>query len=194
MNIVEYPFSATANGEVDFSSLVKELAQAGLSQRPFLMRGYTSALRIGFAGVVSQQDRTLLDALVASHNQISKLLDSLKERRLRDIDIRTSELIATGSFEYPEASGFMFSMTTTAQFNTLVMYTRRNDGNFTYPVVRSIKNNKSSISLSDVSAVEAFYAASEIAVRSVLDNGNILKEQVNDATTMEQVNAVVDNR
>lgn len=107
------------------------------------------------------------------------------------IDANTPKLIAVATFVY---SGKQFSTTPTAQFNTLVMYMRRNDVGFAYPVVRATKDNTSSVSLPDAAAVEAFYTASENAVRAFLDEGNALKAQVNALATVAEVAAFVDPR
>jgi len=107
------------------------------------------------------------------------------------IDRRTPKLIAAGTVTY---GGLQFSISPTAQFNTLVMWTRRNEAGFAYPVVRATKDSTSSVALADAAAVEAFYAASETAVRAFLDAGNALKSQVNALATSAEVAAFVDPR
>jgi hypothetical protein len=192
--IVEYPFSATANGEVDYSALAKELAEAGLSQRPSLVRGLRSGLRIGFAGPVSQGDRSLLNAVVATHNQPSKVLVALKEGKLRAIKSKTSELIAAGGFEYPSASGKLFGLSEVSQLNITGAFNSRNAPSFAYPVVFFVKNDLDSVSLEDAAAVEEFHAAAVTAIRAIRDGGAALKAQVVAATTLDSINAIVDNR
>ena len=118
-------------------------------------------------------------------------LETAKAFACRAVDKITTQAIAAGSFVY---DGKQFSLSTTGQFNTLVMYTRRNEVGFAYPVVRATKDNTSSVSLPDAAAVEAFYTASENAVRAFLDEGNALKAQVNALATVAEVAAFVDPR
>jgi len=118
-------------------------------------------------------------------------ISEAREFRNSLIDIRTPKLIAAGTMTYV---GLQFSISPTAQFNTLVMWSRRNEVGFAYPVVRANKTNTATTSLADAAAVEAFYAASETAVRAFLDEGNALKSQVNALATSAEVAAFVDPR
>jgi len=117
--------------------------------------------------------------------------ETARKYQLTKIDSTTAKLIAKGYFVYADK---YFSMSTAAQFNTLTMYTRRNDSTFMYPVIRSTQDSSDSVELINASNVEAFYTACESAVRELLDAGNALKSQVNALSTLEQVKAFVDPR
>jgi len=186
-----YLLSQTANGTYSLAVIGQELRTSGLSQMPAGIMCSGTEIRFRFIKILSSEDKTKLDAVVAAHVGTGSLLDATKKPKKSYIDNKTEGLIALGYFIYDAK---LFSISKTAQFNTHVMWTRRNEPGFAYPVVRAAKDNLSTVSLADAAAVEAFYDASESAVRAILDSGNALKTQVNDATTVEEVNAVVDNR
>jgi len=107
------------------------------------------------------------------------------------IDQRTKALIDAG-FEYPPASGQIFSLSLPAQLTWLGMYQTR--AALTYPVSVSTKNDQTIIELADEAAVEAFYAAGVATVRSSLDSGTALKVQLNAAGTEVDIEDIEDNR
>jgi len=113
------------------------------------------------------------------------------KHKLSTIDAKTNSLITQGYFIYEQK---IFSLSATAQFNTLVMYTRRNDPDFIYPVLRSTKDSLSMVRLPDATAIEAFYTASENTVRAFLDAGNFIKAQVAALETLAEIIAFVDIR
>lgn len=193
---IGYNSKRTMNGAIDDSLLNDEINASLLVQKPTVIAVSVmmNSVQFEFDVGISESDLMILDQIVAAHQGGTAPLRMAKQKKVYSIDLKTSSLLSSGDFEYPVSSGLRFSMTSVAQFNTLVMYTRRNDNDFVYPVVRSTKNSASSISLPDAASVEAFYSASETAVRGILDSGNVLKIQVNAATTVEQVNAIVDNR
>jgi hypothetical protein len=193
---IGYSAKHTVNGAIDQSLLNDEVVASSLIQKPttVAVSVMMNSVQFEFDTDISESDLVILDQIVAAHQGGTAPLRMTKQKKVYSIDLKTSSLLLFGDFEYPVSSGLRFSMTSLSQFNTLVMYTRRNDNDFVYPVIRSTKDNSSSISLPDVNAVEAFYSSSETAVRSILDSGNVLKAQVNAATTVEQVNDIVDNR
>ena len=186
-----YLLSQTANGTYSLLVIGQELKTSGLSQMPVGIACSNTEIRFRFVKTLSGVDKIKLDAVVATHAGTGSLLDTAKIPKKEFIDKKTEGLIARSYFIYDAK---LFSISKTAQFNTHVMWTRRNEPGFSYPVVRATKDNLSTTSLADATAVEAFYDASESAVRAILDSGNALKTQVNAATTVEEVNAVVDNR
>ena len=85
-------------------------------------------------------------------------------------------------------------MSQNAQLTTLGMYTSCSAPGFVFPVPRSTKDSRGSVSLKDAGEVEQFYLATVSAVREVLESGMALKELVNAAGTIDQVKAVIDDR
>lgn len=189
---LSYPFSALPLGVVDVELLKAELASSSLSVQPSHVQGRPlPTLVIGFAQPISLADKAVVDGAVAAHQAGTTALVLAKADKVKAIDGKTTSCLVGATFTY---SGKQFSLSPIAQFNTLVMYMRRNEAGFSYPVVRSTKDSSSSVSLADAAAVETFYVASESTVRAVLDAGNALKDQVNAAQSIEAIAAVVDNR
>ena len=118
-------------------------------------------------------------------------IEQVRTYALEKIDKTTAKLIQSGSFLYADK---LFATTQTAQFNTLVMFTRRNDVNFMYPVTRTTKDNASSISLATATDIENFYKASEDAVRAQLDLGTNVKVLINALSTVDELIQFVDHR
>ena len=121
-------------------------------------------------------------------------VSDFREHKSKEIDATTARLIAKGFMEYPAGSGQFFSLSTTAQFNTLVMYTRRNDPSFVYPVLRTTANNAAVVSLGDAAAIEGFYICSESAVRTLLEAGTQVKQMLNALNTPQEILSFVDPR
>ena len=115
-------------------------------------------------------------------------LDVLKGIRHRQIDEKTDSLIAAG-FTYNTKT---FSLSANAQLTWLGMYTSRVD--LSYPVTVNTIDDADTESLTDANEVAAFYAAGLAQIRTHLDSGTALKQQVTAATDTAGVDAVVDNR
>ena len=119
-------------------------------------------------------------------------LDKNKAARITEVDRRTEELIFEG-FEYPAASGNIFSLSLEAQNSWEGLLSRRDDG-ITYPVTVNLLDDSGNLDLADSAAVKAFYDAGWDAVRSIKDGGTTLKTSIRAATTQVALDAVVDNR
>lgn len=120
-------------------------------------------------------------------------LGALRTTRYVAIDARTAALISAG-FEYPAASGTIFSLSLESQHNVHGAYTSRNLPAFAYPVKWLSKDDATTTSLADAAAVEAFFLAALATIRGYKDAGSDLKEQVRAAATRAAVDAVVDAR
>lgn len=119
-------------------------------------------------------------------------IDSVSAARMHknaEIDKRTVELINEG-FTFNTKT---FSLSTEAQIKWQGMKTGSDNGLLTYPVkITTIDDLEDS--LADATAVNDFFAAGLSAVKGHLDSGRALKVDVANATTVAEVNAVVDNR
>jgi hypothetical protein len=129
---------------------------------------------------------------VTAHQAVAALA-SAKGEKIKGIDEHTGALISKG-FEFPPASGIMFSLSNSAQRTLLAADAQRNDPSFTYPVVWNSKDDLSDISLADTAALHNFVLTAVGTTRYWLDSGTGLKSQVRAATTVAQVEAIVDNR
>lgn len=121
----------------------------------------------------------------------ANLLAKAKSDKIDAIDARTVELIVTG-FVY---SGQILSLSVEAQSNITNAWAARNEAWFSssYPIEWSTKNG-GSISLADATAIDGMYQAAFATKKAHLDSGRALKLQIDAATTLAEVAAVVDNR
>lgn len=184
-----YTLAQTANGTVNRLVLGRDLALAGVDYSSFVLTG--SDLIFKFLSEPSVETVAQLDGLIAAHVGEGTPLALAKSNRIVFVDLTTAGKIESGVLLY---DGQEFSISKTAQFNTFVMFVRRNEPGFAYPVVRANKTNTGTVSLPDVAAVEAFYTASETAVRALLDAGTALKTIVNACGSVAEVAAFVDPR
>jgi hypothetical protein len=176
---------------------MNEVAASALSQQPTIgVVGQTQSAvaQFVFAVGISEADLVVLDQIIAAHAGAGVPFVKAQTQKLADIRQKTVALIAAGGFEYPPASGKLFGLSEVSQLNITGAFNSRNAPSFAYPVVFFVKNDLDSVSLEDAAAVEEFHAAAVTAIRAIRDGGAALKAQVAAATTVESVNAIVDNR
>jgi len=191
-----YSARTTVNGAFDVALLTSEVIASALSQQPISIGagpGKTAAQFV-FTSAITEADLIVLDQIVAAHTGAGVVLAIAKEGKLYAIKKKTSLLVGGGSFEYPPASGKLFGMSEISQLNITGAFNSRNEGSFAYPVVFYTKDDLDSVSLADAAAVEAFHVAAVTAIRIIRDGGATLKAQLIAATTVAEVNAIVDNR
>lgn len=115
-------------------------------------------------------------------------LPAYKKEKNLDIDLRSALLIEDG-FTY---QGKVFSLSTNAQINISALNQTRND--LTYPVTYNTIDDIDTYDVVDAADMNAMYMTALAAKKAVLDGGTSLKTQVRQATTKEEVDAVIDNR
>ena len=115
-------------------------------------------------------------------------LPKRKRKKMREIDRRTNQLIGDGFVH----STFTFSLSRPAQHSLTQMHSTR--GDLVYPKTLSSKNNLNAITIAGAPAMKTFCEAGLGTVQGHRDTGNVLKDQVRAATTVAEVDAVVDNR
>lgn len=121
-------------------------------------------------------------AIIASHGDLA----TRKVTKRKQIDIRTVELISQG-FTFDSKQ---FSLSIPAQINWSSI--RENKLDYSWPVrITTIDDENYYLSLLDV---DSFWIAARDEVQSHYDSGAELKEQVGLATTIEEVEAVEDDR
>ena len=118
-------------------------------------------------------------------------LPNYKLLRFDEIDRKTGELIFQG-FEYPPASGNIFSFSTNAQSNLLGTYSAKDL--LTYPFGWSLKNDSSVYQIADVTEMSNFFLTALGTKKAWQDSGTALKQAVEAATDEAGVDAVIDNR
>jgi hypothetical protein len=186
----------TANGTVDPTVLHAAIVAAGPYSEEF--HGVQEdpggdEITLEFAGAIPAGEQTTVDGVVAAHNGPGTSLDVAKTAKFLAIDMRTQQLISEG-FEWPESSGVYFSLSGNAQKKLLGMETARDEPEFLWPVKWNSIDDKNKTTLGTSLDARAFFLEAYLTVRGHLDSGTDLKDQVRDATTVAEVDAVVDNR
>ena len=103
------------------------------------------------------------------------------------IDIKSQQLVAQG-FNY---NNHIFSLSSSAQINWMVLLINR--AAWQYPKKISKKDN-TEYSVADVLEVGSFFATGVTRVNTILDLGRQLKLDITNAATIEEVDAIIDNR
>ena len=113
-------------------------------------------------------------------------LADFKQAQFNAIDYKTGALIGAG-FTFDSKQ---FSLSPTAQINWQAI--KGNTSDFTFPLELTTLDNDV-YSLTDAN-VQGFWDAGKATLKGHLDAGRALKKTVFDATTIEEVQAIVDAR
>jgi len=142
--------------------------------------------------------QSLADLDAAGFFSDSSSLAELKESRLQEIDIKTMQLLAQG-FAYTGPGSIptpnveiIFSLSIPAQTNLHRLYTFRD--RFPYPKPYNTLVPTSVYMLQDQAEVETIALAALTRVDSILSQGVQLRLQIDAATTIGQVDAIIDTR
>jgi len=127
----------------------------------------------------SHTTQTLVESLVEA-----------KKAKFAEVDARTDELIASG-FTFASKQ---FSLSQNAQSRLMGINQVRDDENVVYPIKWNTIDDSDTYSIPDSATVLGFYLTAVGTYRTHVDSGTTLKDQVRAATTIAEVNAVVDNR
>lgn len=114
----------------------------------------------------------------------------LKITRAAEIDARTEELIAEG---FVASNGKRFAITDCAMLRYHVLFTAR-DAAIAYPVLINTYGNDGVQSLANSTQVVAFVEEIFVGHQGVIASGSALKQQIINATSVAEINAVIDNR
>lgn len=130
-----------------------------------------------------------LDVKTNDDNTSTELpLADYKTLRYNEIDAKSIELIS-GGFVY---AGKTFSLSQNAQINLLALEVDKN--NMSYPIKWNTKDDADKYDIVDATDATNFHLTSLNAVKTILDGGTDLKDQIRAATDKAQVDAVIDNR
>lgn len=130
-----------------------------------------------------------LDIKTNDNNISTELpLSDYKTLRYNEIDVKSIALISEG-FVY---AGKTFSLSQNAQINLLALEVDKN--NMSYPIKWNTKNDDDKYDITDATDATNFHLTSLNAVKTILDSGTDLKDQIRAAIDKEEVDAVVDNR
>ena len=148
----------------------------------------TTGGEVMFASSLSGADESALYAVMDAHTVDA--VDLAKSEKISANDSRTSELLSHG-FYY---SGKIFSLSGEGQLKMLGLLAFKDDPALVYPLRWNSKDDQSYVDLPDAGALHGFCLMALGTMRTVVDGGTALKDQVRDASTVGEVNAIVDNR
>jgi len=126
----------------------------------------------------------------------NNMLSTLKKEKNAAIDNRTSQLIDAG-YEYPADSGNTFSMSLAAQKNIMAYKQVIDIGAATYPLKMTFTDPDGlddEYDFEDADAFNVFYAGAFMFVQTQYNSGRALKLEVKNASDIDELNAVIDNR
>lgn len=144
------------------------------------------SLILTFADELSVEQTATLDALIAAHDP--QVLENLKVQRREEIDKRTRELVDEG-FEF---EGIKFSASVESQAR--IMGCVIAGSNAPFPIRWMSKDDTTYFDVEDVATMLAFYATGLGTLKGKIDIGTNLKVAINAATTIDEVNAIIDTR
>lgn len=166
------------------------LIEAGFSSKHAVFDEQTGlsagTVQIEFFTDLTTEQSDALDAFMAAYDGD---IAFARNGRRQGIDRVTSSIFNRG-FTY---DGVRFSLSVEAQANWNRMAAKHAAGNLTFPVDISTKTG-GSYTIADATAYEAFESACMTAIETILDTGRSLRAQVNSASTVEEINAIVDDR
>lgn len=131
------------------------------------------------------EEKTHIDAACAAHGSE---LDPLREQKIEAIDARTRDLVL-GGYSH---NGRVFSSSQTAQRNLEVLDRNRND--LTYPFDMSTRDNTDVYAIADADEMHEMAQKVLSAIVGHYQQGNALKKLVINASTWEEIEAIVDPR
>jgi len=134
--------------------------------------------------VLSEMNQSEKDAVDAA------CLPACRETKLAAITARTYELIS-GGFTFATKQ---FSLSQAAQTQMIGLNMVREDENVTWPVVWSTLDDDDCYNIPDAATFYSFYMTAMGTYRYYFDTGATLKASVRAATTIAEVDAVVDER
>lgn len=119
-------------------------------------------------------------------------LDSAKTARIAAVDLRTQELIAEG-FAF---AGKRFSMSEAAQRNWIALSSGLANGMLPFPMAVSTVDEHSHVlaAANDLKAFLGAYMVYQADPAQPLGSGRALKERITAATTIEELDAIADDR
>ena len=138
------------------------------------------SLSTGIIEVMSPEE---IDAIKAVE------LDEAKTAKIAEIDAKTSSMITAGyTFK-----GKVFDTDPVTQFNWKNMFDLTNARIMPLPV-RSCTKYDEPFEFTSQADINAFYLGGTVYIAGLLESGRQIKYQVRAATTVEEVNAIIDPR
>lgn len=138
------------------------------------------------SGVPERHWKVETDAVAEMTDAEKAVID--KPIRRAEIDAKTSELIGEGVVEDAKT----ISLSQEAQTNWVSLHIAASG--LSYPYELMSLDDKGVVSFADVAALQAFCVKAIVVTQGHRDTGKDLKKSVNAATTIAELDLVVDNR
>jgi len=182
-----YTISTILSGSLNLNKLNDEIENSGTVSdfQNISNNKKTDEIEIFGASIL---DLPALDLIIENHSAFD--LSELKESRYDEIDAKTVEIISAG-FVF---DGQTFSLSAQAQNNWTNIKAQKDVFNAMgmFPIQVSTKD--SDVYFLQYADVDSFWGAGMVAVKTPYNIGGNLKKLIFDATTIEEVNLVIDNR
>lgn len=182
---VEFRAQAAPNG-VDFDALAQELRQADISQSYVGLVDVGGAYRVMFQERVRKPLREAVLAVVAAHTGQERHLGRAKARVGLAVRAHSEALRAQG-FEYPAASGRMYSLDA-GMLAELAGYTAYSS----YPVVYRSMDGRHAARFDNVGELGTFAAAAWARLGAIRTAEDAMLRDISAATTPEGARAVLE--
>ncbi len=187
--MTEYDYVRTlVSGEYDINQKIHSAVKTALPGKSFTVEMLATNARFYFDIALSGADKTILDDTVQAYIDVD-FVDEYREQRKTLTDIKTSALIEDG-FTYDSV---LFSQSAFAQHNWLGLFVKKADINYTGGKKVSTMDG-SQYSIPDQTEMTNFWNAGQDAKEAHYDSGRAIKLQLNAATTIAAIDAIVDNR
>jgi len=175
--------------DAEVSSLSRDV-EAAIPGEPFTVAVNGVDIEFDFTSALTAGQVTTLDSTVSTHKAGFPDLQGHKDRKIAEIDQRTTELIGQG-FVYAAKN---FSLSLPSQSKMVGTHQIKDNPALTYPLKWNTKNDDDKYDITDATDLGNFYLTGFGTIRAHLDSGTALKDSVRAATTVEEVAAVVDSR
>lgn len=163
---------------------------AVLPGKSFTISANGTSVVLNFTETLTAGEITTLDTAVSDHQTAFDALSPVKATKIIDIDTRTAELIDLG-FTYASKQ---FSLSIPAQSKMMGTHQVKDNPALVYPINWNTIDDLDSYSIVNSADLDGFYLTALGTVRAHLDSGTVVKDSVRAATTIAEVDAVVDTR
>jgi hypothetical protein len=127
---------------------------------------------------------------IGDYTEMTVLLP-LKVAKANEIDARTEELVGEG---FVASNGKRFTIDDSSLTRYHVLYATRLHGSMVYPVVITTYDGQNAQALNNSGMLASFTEEAFLAFEAIIASGSALKQQLIAASTLAEVEAVVDNR
>ncbi len=142
-----------------------------------------------FKNEPSDTEKTII---LSYYNNIveSDWIEFYKTQKFEEINNKTQELIELG-YIY---NGLTFSLSDHAQTNILALYSTKDDGILTYPILWNTIDDLNTFEILDRETISNIYYTALATKKAHLDSGTALKSLIRTSNTIQSINLIIDNR